>query len=508
MVKRNNKGFSLVEVIIAAAVFAILIYPITTALVSATKTGTMSTKKQYAVEKAEEIMEIFKSADVKSAFDATTADDLKACKVEVPNGTKTAAYTFTAESKYDARKIKLPEGSGDADYTSVTYSCKDIAIGTSYEKYPTCTVEINDAAYQVMKKGYILKDKDASNMDEMFKKTNGDSKFQKIDTGGTGTVRNLDSSKYAVIVGATYNSAAELNNLDNLAYQYFLDDKVSLIRNYDVLSSQYDSGADIFDADAFSKNTTIQITKDKVTNIYTVTCNVEYTDTTKISAIKTAYEAKNADDRSLNTYRPSTQYGEGVVYKQQFKDELPVIYFLYIPAIYNGRFNDTNTEYYGKYNLTDTITVDNTDISDEMADIYIFQSSRDIKDSYNDVIVKQLAEKFNVKRDAEGYPVDESNVRIPNKKFIDSIRYSNSNSNIKMEDVKVNLKLMGTTPSQKVALAKNLDIYANFNFDSSSEYTVKSMSEDDSDDVYMYEITVTLTDSKGNKTTVTGTRGK
>ena len=55
MVKSNNKGFSLVEIIIAAAIFAILIYPITNALITATKTGTKSTKKQYAVEKAEEI---------------------------------------------------------------------------------------------------------------------------------------------------------------------------------------------------------------------------------------------------------------------------------------------------------------------------------------------------------------------------------------------------------------------------------------------------------------------
>ena len=64
MVKSNNKGFSLKEIIIAAAIFAIQIYPITNAVISATKSGTKSTKKQYAVEKAEEIMENFKVADL------------------------------------------------------------------------------------------------------------------------------------------------------------------------------------------------------------------------------------------------------------------------------------------------------------------------------------------------------------------------------------------------------------------------------------------------------------
>ena len=72
MVKSNNKGFSLVELIIAAAVFAILVYPITNALIAATKTTSTSTKKQYAVEKAEEIMENFKTLVIRLLFLMTT----------------------------------------------------------------------------------------------------------------------------------------------------------------------------------------------------------------------------------------------------------------------------------------------------------------------------------------------------------------------------------------------------------------------------------------------------
>ena len=81
MVKSNNKGFSLVELIIAAAVFAILVYPITNALIAATKTTSTSTKKQYAVEKAEEIMENFKTADLGD-------------KVALPDDNGTKTYTF------------------------------------------------------------------------------------------------------------------------------------------------------------------------------------------------------------------------------------------------------------------------------------------------------------------------------------------------------------------------------------------------------------------------------
>lgn len=63
MAKNNNKGFSLVEVIVAIAVFAILIVPLTSQLIGAIRTNETSKKKQYAIEKAEEIMEQFKVCD-------------------------------------------------------------------------------------------------------------------------------------------------------------------------------------------------------------------------------------------------------------------------------------------------------------------------------------------------------------------------------------------------------------------------------------------------------------
>ena len=140
MVKSNNKGFSLVEIIIAAAIFAILIYPITNALITATKTGTTSTKKQYAVEKAEEIMEIFKTADLSG-------------NVNIPDGNGTKTYSFTKGTP-SGKSITLPN-SKTAEYSDTTYTCNDVSIGKSYETY-TCQVDVNDAAYQVLKNGYVL----------------------------------------------------------------------------------------------------------------------------------------------------------------------------------------------------------------------------------------------------------------------------------------------------------------------------------------------------------------
>ena len=209
MVKSNNKGFSLVEIIIAAAIFAILIYPITNALITATKTGTTSTKKQYAVEKAEEIMEIFKTADLSG-------------NVNIPDGNGTKTYSFTKGTP-SGKSITLPN-SKTAEYSDTTYTCNDVSIGKSYETY-TCQVDVNDAAYQVLKNGYVLAGLDGG---ATFKSDESGA----IQTNATesGTIRNLDSKQSAIIIGATYNVAATGSNLDNLAYQYFLDAKLDVLK--------------------------------------------------------------------------------------------------------------------------------------------------------------------------------------------------------------------------------------------------------------------------------------
>ena len=396
MVKSNNKGFSLVEIIIAAAIFAILIYPITNALITATKTGTTSTKKQYAVEKAEEIMEIFKTADLSG-------------NVNIPDGNGTKTYSFTKGTP-SGKSITLPN-SKTAEYSDTTYTCNDVSIGKSYETY-TCQVDVNDAAYQVLKNGYVLAGLDGG---ATFKSDESGA----IQTNATesGTIRNLDSKQSAIIIGATYNVAATGSNLDNLAYQYFLDAKLDVLRKYDVQYNHYLSGGGTFDEDHFQKNTKIKISK--LGSTYTVECYVEYTDYTTVSVIRSQYESSGK-----NVYKPTTLYGDGIVYKQEFTNGLPPVYLLYVPAIYNG-----------SYCTTDTITVDNSGIS-EKADVYVFETTAELSDTYKKII----REQFNVAN-------------------VDDLTYTNAGKNTKMSDVKVRLKLAAGAKSS------DLNVYANFDFD-------------------------------------------
>ena len=475
MVKSNNKGFSLVEIIIAAAVFAILVYPITRALMMSVNTDNQSTKKQYAVEKAEEIMEDFKVVDLGTSV--SVADIDKA-------GNR---YTFGGTWS-DPTKTTLQLPNGDVvGYTKITYKCDDsISLGTSFEKYD-CTVELNDAAYQAMKKGYVLTGiKDGTTNDDgsvtpaiaecKLAESGGVDGYVNTGVSPSGTARNLDSKQAAIIATATYTgrgSMVEENNLDNQAYEYFKNQKAKLLP--ETWYSQYLSGSDFFSDDYFTKNTTIEVSKDG--SKYVVKCIVNYTDTTKLTVIKDAYE-RSVDNN--NIYKPISSYGDGVVFQQEF-DTLPPIYLLYAPAICNGA-----------YCPVDNITLDNklTDDKDKVK-IYLFQtasttsdidsSSSDIAKKYRQIICEQLG--------------------ISSLK---EITYTSSKTITGAKDIKIR------TGVATGCNTSNMSVYANFKIDATgSGYTnVLSTDQDDSEEVYMYDVTVTLTDSKNNKTVVTGTRGK
>ena len=440
MAKNNNKGFSLVEVIVAIAVFAILIVPLTSQLIGAIRTNETSKKKQYAIEKAEEIMEQFKVCDFSK-------------DIRIPDGNSTGDYLF-ALSNSEKKSMSLPNGK-TVDYSIDTYKC-NLSLGEEYEKY-TCEVQVNSIEYAVLSGGYVW-DSEKNTFKE-------DSKGNPVRASeATGDIRNLDNDQAAIISGATYlgqNSGVEGNSLDNKAFQYFQDAKLDILKKYDVYYSQYLSGADYFVNDSFNKYTDIKV--EKKSGKYVVSCVVHYEDNTKLGIIKSAYAASGT-----NVYYPDTIYGKGVVYEKEY-DMLPPIYLLYVPAVYNGA-----------YCPVDNISVDTSGLAaGDKAKIYVFETAAEIDDKYKDIICKQFG-------------VDD----------VEDLVYKNSKYTLNQKNVKVRANLAGGT-------LDNFDMFANFKIDqANSDIQVKSTDDDTSDNVYMYDIKVTLTDSDKKKTEVTGTRGK
>ena len=447
MAKNNNKGFSLIEVIIAVAVFAILIAPLTAQLISAINVNTKSTKKQYAIEKAEEIMESFKTANMKESA------------ISIPDGNSTGNYEFGLDDS-QTQTYTLPESAGTVDYHINTYSCSGISLGGEYEKYD-CTVTVNDIAHAVATKGYVWE----ANTNDLKK---DGSEYVRL-TSGVGTVRNLDNKQSAIIAGATYmgaTSGIEGNSLDNQAAAYFKDVKVDILKRYSVLYNQYLSGATYLDNDSFQKTTTIKVSK--TLSGYMVQCFVEYQDKPSFNPIIKAYANGIASD----TYKPDGKYGEGIVYQKEYKT-LPPIYLLYAPAVCNGVY--CNNDY---------IRVETSGLADdEKAKIYLFETIASIDPKYEEIICDTLGVSS-----------------------IDSLVYQSTSHTSSPSSVKVYVNRTGDDTKGKI------EAYSNFGTEydetDATAIKVKNTSDDTSDETYLYDIHVTLTDSDGNKTEVSGTRGK
>lgn len=475
MTKKNNKGFSLIEVIIAVAVFAILIVPLTSQLISAVNINRKSTKKQYAIDKAEQIMESFKTADMSSSA------------ISIPDGNSTGSYNFTCTSETTKTTDNEIAGKKKVNYTVKTYTCNDISIGGNYAKYG-CTVTVSDLAQQVAALGYIWDPEtgDAKvHKDKDGKPIKGD--YIKI-ASSVGTVRNLDNKQVAVIAGATYtgdNGTADGNNLDNQASSYFMDEKTELLKQHTTAYNQMltVSKEAYWGNDTFTKTTTIKIFKTE-DDMYRVQCLVSYKDSTKVGVIRAAYE-----NGTNNVYKPASANGGGIVYQNDYKT-LPPIYLLYIPATSNG-----------DYVSRDYINIDTSKLKkEEKVKVYLFQTVAKIDDKYVDIINQTLQ--------AEKKAEDRS---------IEDLVYRNESSLNSASSVRVcvNYESEGSAlvyPKDKTKIDNMsgiTDVFANFKTDeANSTVNVQDTAKDQSEETYMYDIMVEMKQTDNNeKTIISGTRG-
>jgi hypothetical protein len=397
-------------------------------------------------------MEYFKSADISGT--SVTIPDGKT----VSTGTSTYLFANTATTAKTAST-----GIGDVSYTEKTYSCSDISLGEKYETY-SCEVTVSDIASAVSKKGYIW---DSEAGDVRYDSATGN---PITITGAVGTTRNLDNDQSAIIRTATYlgkNSGVTGNSLDNQAYTEFISRKADVLKNYTVYYNQYLAGAAYFANDYFEKTTTI-----KVSNVtgggYKVECIVRYDDKTQLGIIKSAYESSGD-----SVYMPDTTDGTGVVFSKEY-DELPSIYLMYTPAVYNGA-----------YCGSDYIKVDTTGLTlpaGAKFDIYLFESATTLDDSSASIINNQL-----------GKAADSD---------LSDLVFSSTKDTLTNKGVKVSVNLAGGS-------ASGFNTYSNFDVDEeNSDIAVENLSAADGASAGIYDISVTLTDSINNKSTIRGTRGK
>ncbi len=122
MSKSNNKGLSLIDVIIAVAVLSILISPIIGQIITTVDTSSRAKERQYVIDDADKVMDYFRSKSVKELSETGYKGDSVTIKSVTQSDCTAMAmiYDNVASSKTD-----VPNHG-----TSVEYKVTDFELGT------------------------------------------------------------------------------------------------------------------------------------------------------------------------------------------------------------------------------------------------------------------------------------------------------------------------------------------------------------------------------------------
>ena len=308
MTKKRNTGFSMVEILISVTIFAILMIPIVSGIVSSLKMSTNAKELQYRNEFAEHMMEHIKTVSV---------DEMQVEDYYVSNGTQPGSFSKTVDSteeSVDWDGDHIP----DEDLKRSKYTLSgQTKIGTKSTLY-NYRIEVDNSYYVEKKKN--------------------DKNFLDPNNLALGIVEDIDYTKVALIDGT-------ILNYDAAADTSFKTKKLQALKDED--EGKYRQEIE-------GKGTTSNFAKDTASRLirievsggaasgYTVKCILDYMDSSTY--------AKG----ELISYTP---------YAQSFA-ELPNIYLMYNPCYYNSGYSPND------YIAVDTSGV--TDSAANMPDVKVF----------------------------------------------------------------------------------------------------------------------------------------
>ena len=231
MTRKSNKGVSIVEILIALAVFIILLIPIVSSVITGMKTTTSAKELQYRNEYARNLMENVKEVPLSVLDTANSADPAVGPAVDY-------------FKNMGARDVKVKKTGKGYEVTGKTN------IGTENTEY----------AFQI--------EVDGSSYDTINKLKNG-------------VVEDLDQTKVALI-------SAPLSNYDYSAYDTLLTKKMAQLQSS--TSTPYDASNDItkFNGDTCAR--TINITVKESGTRYKVECILEYRDRSHCAGVNEVSE--------------------------------------------------------------------------------------------------------------------------------------------------------------------------------------------------------------------------
>ena len=139
MKKANNKGVSLIEILIAVVVFTICITPIVMQLTTGIRIGNKAKDQQAATDYARSIAETMKQMQLQEGYDSTNLSDLESA-LDITTGTMIAENTFYSVKQDGTTGTIIP-----ANSTLKSYPGNSIAGGTNYSSVTDMYQQLNAA---------------------------------------------------------------------------------------------------------------------------------------------------------------------------------------------------------------------------------------------------------------------------------------------------------------------------------------------------------------------------
>lgn len=400
MKKSNNRGVSLIEILIAVVVFVICVTPIINQLVAGIRLGQKADDQQAANDYGKSVSETVKQVDLDRVVDLKKAYVDKAALAKMLELDTTNASTLSVSCDFFSFDKSCIKTDGDGNYiyeldnTKVNALTKKIASGSHvkvvdtsksnmtvgsgteygsvtdiYKALDAINATLDADKQQALVRQYTIKCKtelNARDYDVVLVLDNVPYAINSLTNAGyvdpnkvnLGNLSSLDASTTAVILSASnYDSVASASYMASVLAQ--LEQKDNITKATQLRNNTKNALAEFTTEDRRpDKKITITIKKGSGDYPYTVACKVEYQDT----YLKANYGIPDSE-----------AHLEYMAYEQSFA-EMPDIYLMYNQYIYIDNYG------------SDNIYVDNQ-VSGEKAKLYVVRTSE--KDDNGASIIKE-----------------------------------------------------------------------------------------------------------------------
>lgn len=373
MSKKNNKGFSLIDVIIAVAVLSLLISPIIGQIITTVNTSSRAKERQYVIDDADLVMDYFRSTSIKelnetgdkgnevtihsvtpfevdcelykSTVTVDSNGEITGASLDLSSAVKTIKYNVTdyeLASSDDPSSVYQILGRENNRYTRVV-SLDDLSnkvLENSYkvnyrvdqivEKWPSISGDLTNKGFVITNDGNAVKYDSEGHVVAAIVTEN--SVTYTNPNNATPYITDIDSNKMAIIQGETSSIDSTFQNdfVGNLV-KIVQDNKKTLeqqgkyeeYQDRDKLNEFFDIAKDSNDFYRTIKLTVVgEDIVDNKPSHYRVKCEVFY---------KTKFEFLDKVVDYTDSYNDKYRY---TVFNQVFNTaEPPDVFFIYEPFV-------------------------------------------------------------------------------------------------------------------------------------------------------------------------------